>query len=38
MNPTYHRPGALGWTDLNGNLWLFGGNHGGKSKGYSDVI
>jgi hypothetical protein len=29
------RNNALGWTDLNGNLWLFGGGrHNGKSKDY----
>jgi hypothetical protein len=30
---------ALSWTDLNGNLWLFGGGeyYAGKTKDYSDM-
>lgn len=36
------RAGAVGWTDLNGNLWLFGGNGGqtpgnGGQNGTSDL-
>jgi hypothetical protein len=31
------RENALGWTDLNGNLWLFGGVNSGKTKDYSNM-
>jgi hypothetical protein len=29
--------GALGWIDLNGNFWIFGGTDGGNTKEYSDM-
>jgi hypothetical protein len=28
---------ALGWSDLNGNFWLFGGCNRGMTKDYSDM-
>jgi hypothetical protein len=31
------RVGALGWTDINGNLWLFGGVIAGKSEENSTI-
>jgi hypothetical protein len=32
------RTNALGWTDLNGNFWIFGGeNLLGKTKEFSDM-
>jgi hypothetical protein len=31
------RQSALGWTNLYGNLWLFGGTRSGKTDVYSDV-
>jgi hypothetical protein len=33
--PSLSINGGLGWTDLNGNLWLYDGK--GKSKDYSDI-
>jgi hypothetical protein len=34
MPPSTPSYGGLGWTDLNGNLWLYGE---GKIKDYSDI-
>jgi hypothetical protein len=35
-NAPSSRQNALGWTDISGNLWLFGGISG-KTNKYSDV-
>jgi hypothetical protein len=36
-NTPTSRLNGLGWTDLNGNLWLFGGSKSSKTKGYSNM-